>query len=53
VVKEVLAMAKFKPVKAGKKAPRKQGMIPCLILLITGMALLFLLFWSMMRSGTG
>jgi hypothetical protein len=44
-------MAKFKPAKAGKKAPKKQGMIPCLILLLSGMALLSLLFWAVLRSG--
>ncbi len=46
-------MARFKPAKGGRKAPKRQGMIPCLILLIAGMALLSLLFWAMLRSGAG
>lgn len=45
-------MAKFKPAKAGKKKPKRQGMIPCLILLISGMVLVSLLFWAMLKSGT-
>jgi len=44
-------MAKFKPAKSGKKAPKARGMIPCLILLVSGMLLLSLLFWALLRSG--
>jgi len=44
-------MAKFKPAKAKKKAPPARGAVPCIILLISGMALLFLLFWSILKSG--
>jgi hypothetical protein len=43
-------MAKFKPVKAKKKTPPARGAVPCIILLIGGMALLTLLFWAILRS---
>jgi len=45
-------MAKFRPAGTRKKARKAQGLIPCLILLISGMALLSLLFWALLRSGT-
>jgi len=45
-------MAKFRPAKTRKKTRKAQGMIPCLILLISGMVLLFLLFWAVLRSGS-
>jgi hypothetical protein len=44
-------MARFKPAKAKKKAPPSRGAIPCIILLISGMALLSLLFWAILKSG--
>jgi hypothetical protein len=46
-------MSKFKLAKSGKKTRKAQGMIPCLILLISGMVLLSLLFWAVLRSGIG
>jgi len=45
-------MAKYRPARSGKKTPKARGMIPCLILLVSGMILLSLLFWAVMRSGT-
>ena len=44
-------MAKFKLAKTSRKAPKARGMIPCLILLLSGMVLLSLLFWALLRSG--
>lgn len=44
-------MAKFKPARSAKKPSKTRGMIPCLILLLSGMVLLSLLFWAMLRSG--
>ena len=43
-------MAKFKPAR-GKKAPRPKarGAIPCIIFLISGMALLILLFYAILK----
>ena len=46
-------MAKFKPAKPGKKKESKiQGAIPCLILLVSGILLLSLLFYGMLKSGS-
>ncbi len=47
-------MAKFKPAGSRKaKAPRSnRGVIPCLILLVSGFVLIFLLFYAMLKSGT-
>ncbi|MCE5308929.1 MAG: hypothetical protein LLG20_14925 [Acidobacteriales bacterium] len=44
-------MAKFKPVQAKKKkaGPATSG-IPCIILLISGMVLLLLLFYAVVKS---
>jgi hypothetical protein len=46
-------MAKFKP--AGKKkkggTARPGGAIPCLILVVMGIALMSLLFYGILRSG--
>jgi hypothetical protein len=44
-------MAKFKLAKARKKAAPARGAVPCIILLISGMALLSLLFWGILKSG--
>ena len=44
-------MAKFKPARSVKKTPKSMGWIPCLILLLSGMALVSLLFWALLRSG--
>ena len=43
----IAGMAKFKPVRAKKKdAPRVQGGLPCVILLISGIILVMLfLYW--------
>ncbi len=45
-------MAKFKPAKKGKKGKSKfpGGAIPCLILVVSGMALITLLFYSILKS---
>jgi hypothetical protein len=47
-------MAKFKPPK-GKKAEEKttlRAALPCLVVILGGMALLFLLFNAMVKSGS-
>lgn len=46
-------MGKFKPAKKTKKSKSKfpTGAIPCVILLISGIALLTLLFYSILTSG--
>ena len=44
-------MAKFKPARTGKKkATSARGAIPCIVFLISGMALLILLFYSILRT---
>ncbi len=44
-------MAKFKPVKRKKTAaPSARGAFPCIFLLLMGMALLFLLFYAILKS---
>ncbi len=44
-------MAKFKPSRGKKtKTSSLRGAIPCGILLISGSALLFLLFYGMMKT---
>ena len=45
-------MAKFKPVRAGgkKKAPKARGAIPCIVFLVSLMALLILLFTSILSQ---
>jgi len=44
-------MAKFKPVQAKKKAagPSRSG-VPCIILLISGMVLILMLFYAVVKS---
>jgi hypothetical protein len=43
-------MGKFKPVQSKKKAgPVKSG-VPCIILMISGMVLLLLLFYAVVKS---
>lgn len=44
-------MAKLKPARGGKKKPASsvRGAIPCLVLLISGMVLLYLLFVTLLR----
>lgn len=43
-------MAKFKPARGKKAAPKKaRGAIPCIIVLISGMALLILLFYAILK----
>jgi hypothetical protein len=46
-------MAKFKPRGAKKKEPQKtlRGLIPCLFVLIGGLALIFFLFYESLNSG--
>ncbi|HEX5431762.1 MAG TPA: hypothetical protein VFW83_07340 [Bryobacteraceae bacterium] len=47
-------MARFKPVgsRKPKAAPAKSGLIPCMVLLIAGFGLIFLLLYAVLRSGT-
>jgi hypothetical protein len=49
-------MARFRP--PGSKNPKKvdakkaaRGMIPCLLILVLGLALMFLVFYEFMNSG--
>ena len=46
-------MAKYKPAGSRKaKAPSsKRGLIPCAILIVAGFALIFLLFYEILKSG--
>jgi hypothetical protein len=46
-------MAKLKPARKDKKTKSKVpgGAIPCLFLLVSGIALLSLLFYSVLKSG--
>ena len=47
-------MAKFKPVKGKHKtAPPPRGGIPCIILLASGMTLVILLLYSVMKYANG
>jgi hypothetical protein len=46
-------MAKFKPVRAGSrkaKGPKARGAIPCIVFLVSLMALLMLLFSSILSQ---
>ena len=45
-------MAKFRPAGSRKVKPQasSRGIIPCLFLLIAGFALIFLLFYAMLKS---
>jgi hypothetical protein len=45
-------MAKFKPVGARKAAAKRnaRGLLPCLLVVIIGFVLLFILFSSMLKS---
>jgi hypothetical protein len=47
-------MAKFRPAgsRKAKRTSDTRGFIPCLILLITGFTLFFLLFYLVLRSGS-
>jgi hypothetical protein len=46
-------MAKFKPVRrGGKRAPAPKAGLPCVILVILGMALLMLIMFYVMTSST-
>ena len=46
-------MAKFKP--AGSRKPKaadsKRGLIPCLFLVLIGIAFITWLFWALLKSG--
>jgi hypothetical protein len=46
-------MAKFRPAGSRKATARKsnRGIIPCVFLLLGGFALIFLLFYAMLKSG--
>jgi len=43
-------VAKFKPPKSKKRASSARSAIPCLIILVSGMLLIFLLFYALLRS---
>lgn len=43
-------MAKFKPVRKKEAKTPARGAIPCVILVLSGMALLMLLFFAMLKS---
>jgi hypothetical protein len=51
--KRLFIMGKFRPAKPKRKAKPSTavGAIPCLILLVTGIVLLSLLFYSILKSG--
>jgi hypothetical protein len=46
-------MARFRPVGAKKKPAKKtsRGLVPCLVILIGGMLVIFFLFYVLMNSG--
>ena len=45
-------MAKYKPVKSKKGKPSNlRGLIPCGLLILGGFAIIFLLFYLVLRSG--
>jgi hypothetical protein len=46
-------MARFRPPGAKKKGPEKtsRGLIPCLVILIGGMLIIFFMFYVLMSSG--
>ena len=48
-------MARFKPVRAkkGKNAPAPQGGLPCVIVLISGIALVMLFLYYVMGHANG
>jgi hypothetical protein len=43
-------MGKFKPARAKKKGASSRGAVPCLILLVSGIALISLLFYAILKS---
>ena len=43
-------MAKFKPARGKQAPPSARGAIPCAILIVTGMLLVALLFYSVLKS---
>ena len=46
-------MAKFKPINRSKaKTSQTKGLIPCLILIVSGIALMSVFFYYMMKSAT-
>jgi hypothetical protein len=45
-----LAMAKIKPAKGKKKKNSARSAIPCFVLVITGMLLLSILFYAILKS---
>ena len=46
-------MARFRPPGAKKKGREKasRGLVPCLVILIGGMIVIFFLFYELMNSG--
>jgi hypothetical protein len=44
-------MAKFKPInKSKQKTSQTRGLIPCLVLILSGIALMSVFFYYMMKS---
>ena len=46
-------MAKYKPVgrKKASKGPQSKGALPCILIIVLGIALMVLLFYAMLHSG--
>jgi hypothetical protein len=46
-------MARFRPPGARKAGPQKttRGLIPCLFIIIGGLAMMFFLFYELLNSG--
>lgn len=42
-------MGKFKPARRKTKKPPTRGAIPCIVFMLAGMALLLLLFYSILK----
>lgn len=49
----MLEMAKLKPAGKKKQGPamERPGMVPCVVIILTGMALLSMLFYAALSSG--
>ena len=47
-------MAKYKPAgrKKASKGPQAKGALPCILIVVMGIALMILLFYAMLHSGS-
>ena len=47
-------MAKYKPAgrKKASKGPQSKGALPCIMIIVLGIALMVLLFYAMLHSGS-